>query len=96
MPGLQLLTSHCVISKNLHFLSWPQSQVKHSVPCNSLPGGAVAKDLPKSARDADYILVLGRCPRGGNGNPLHYSCLENPMDRKVWLAIVHGFAKIQT
>ena len=38
----------------------------------------------------------GRSPRVGNGNPLQYSCLENPMDRRAWQAIPHGFAKSQT
>ena len=36
---------------------------------------------------------LGRSPRGGNGNPLQYSCLENSMDRAAWQATVHGVAK---
>ena len=36
---------------------------------------------------------LGRSPGGGLGNPLHYSCLKNPMDRGTWRAIVHGLAK---
>ena len=39
---------------------------------------------------------LERYPGEGNGNPLQYSCLENPMDRGAWLAIVHGFANSQT
>ena len=39
---------------------------------------------------------LGRSPRGGHGNPLQYSCLENPMDRGVWRATVHGVAKSRT
>ena len=38
----------------------------------------------------------GRCPGGGNGYPLQYSCLENPMDRGVWWATVHGITKSQT
>ena len=38
----------------------------------------------------------GRSPREGNGNPLQYSCLENPMDRGAWLATVHGVAKSRT
>ena len=43
-------------------------------------------------RDAGSIPGLGRSP-GGYGNPLQYSCLENPMDRGAWRAIVHGVAK---
>ena len=38
----------------------------------------------------------GRSPGGGSGNPLQYSCLENPMDREAWWATVHGVAKIWT
>ena len=47
-------------------------------------------------RDAGLILGLGRSPGGGHGNPLQYSCLENPMDRGAWRAIVHRVAKSQT
>ena len=39
---------------------------------------------------------LGRSPGEGNGNPLQYSCLENPMDRGAWQAIIHGITKSQT
>ena len=41
-------------------------------------------------RDTGWIPESGRSPGGGNGNPLQYSCLENPMDRGAWGAIVHG------
>ena len=41
----------------------------------------------------DSIPGLGRSPGGGNGNPLQYPCLENPMDRGAWQDIVHGVAK---
>ena len=41
------------------------------------------------ARDAGWIPGLGRSPGGGPGNPLQYSCLENPMDRGAWRATVH-------
>ena len=40
-------------------------------------------------KDAGSISGLGRSPGGGNGNPLQYSCLENPMDRGTWWATVH-------
>ena len=48
------------------------------------------------ARDVCSILGLGRSPGGENGNPLQYSCLENPMDRGAWQATVHGVTESQT
>ena len=47
-------------------------------------------------RDSGSIPGLGRSPGGGDGNPLQHSCLENPMDRGAWRAIVHGVAKSWT
>ena len=49
-------------------------------------GGRVIKNSPANARDSSSILGLRRSPGGGNGNPLHHSCLENSMDRRVWWA----------
>ena len=46
--------------------------------------------------DLGLILGLARSPGEGNGNPLHYSCLENPMDRGAWRAAVRGVTKSQT
>ena len=46
--------------------------------------------------DAGLIPGLGRFPGEGNGNPLQYSCLGNPMDRGAWQTIVHGVIKSQT
>ena len=60
------------------------------------PGGAVVKNLPTSAEEAgDMGLIpeLGRSPGEGNGYPLQYSCLGNPMDRGAWRAAVHGGRK---
>ena len=48
------------------------------------------KDSACSAGGPDSIPGLGRCPGGGNGNPLQYSCLENPMERRASQAILHG------
>ena len=53
-------------------------------------------DNAGDARDVDSIPGLGRSPRVGNDNPLQYSCLGNPMDRKAWRATIHGVAKRQT
>ena len=43
-----------------------------------------------------WVLFLGRSPGGGHGNPLQYSCLENPTDRGVWQATVHGISELDT
>ena len=59
----------------------------------------LVKNLSANARDikdAGLIPGSGRSPGGGNGNLLQSSCLENPMDRGAWRAIVHGVAKSQT
>ena len=59
----------------------------------------MVKNLPAKAgeiTDVGSIPGLGRSPGGGNGNPLQYSCLENPMDRGAWQVTVHGVAKSQT
>ena len=56
----------------------------------------VVKNLPANAgdtRDMGSIPGWGRSPEGGNGNPLQYSFLENPMDRGAWWTTVHGVAK---
>ena len=63
------------------------------------PGGTVVKNLPVKAgglRDTGSIPGSGRFPGGGNGNPLQYSCLGNPLDRGAWKLIIHRVAKNQT
>ena len=50
----------------------------------------------EDSRDAASIPELGRSPGVGNGNPLQYSCLENPVDRGAWGAAVHGVAESDT
>ena len=59
----------------------------------------VVKNLPANVRDTRDVGLIpgsGRSPGEGNGNPLQYSCLENPLDRGAWQAIVHGVAKSWT
>ena len=48
------------------------------------PGGSEVKVSARSVRDLGSIPGLGRSPGEGNGNPLQYSCLENPMDKEAW------------
>ena len=57
------------------------------------PGISVVKNLPANAGDKVPIPRLGKFPGVGHGNPLQYSCLENPMDRGAWQTIVHGVAR---
>ena len=59
----------------------------------------VVKNPPSNTgdlRDASWIPGLGKTPGGGHGNPLQYSCLQNPMDRGAWRATTHGVTKSQT
>ena len=67
--------------------------------CNDGPGfpvESVIKNPPANAGDTHSIPGWGRFPGEGNRNPLQYSCLENPMDRESWWAIVHRVTNIRT
>ena len=69
-----------------------------SLTHSCFPGDASGKEpaTPGDIRDLGLIPGSGRLPGEGNGNPLQYSCLENPVDRGAWWATVHGVAKSQT
>ena len=56
----------------------------------------MVKNLAANAGDTGSISESGRSPGGGHGNPLQYSCLENPMDRGAWQGTVHGVAESYT
>ena len=60
------------------------------------PCGSDRKESACNAGDPGSISGLGSSPGEGNGNPLQYSCLENPMDRGPWQATVHGVTKSWT
>ena len=60
------------------------------------PGGLDGKETACNAGNLGLNPRPGRSPGEGNGNPLQYSCLENPMDREAWWATVHGVTKSQT
>ena len=60
------------------------------------PGDSDYKESTRNVGDLCSISGSGRSPREGNDYPFQYSCLENPMDRETWQAIVHGVTKSQT
>ena len=60
------------------------------------PGGSDGKESAHNAGDPGSIPRLGRSPGEGNGYPLQYSCLDNPLDREAWRATVHGVTKSWT
>ena len=60
------------------------------------PSGSDSKESACNAGDPDSIPGLDRFLGEGNGNPFQYSCLENPMDREAWWAMVHGVTKSWT
>ena len=60
------------------------------------PGGSESKESTCNAGDLGLIPWSGRSLGEGNGTPLQYSCLENPMDRGAWWATVHGVTENQT
>ena len=75
----------------------PQFALSFAVNLKLLLGflhSSVGKESACNAGDLNSIPGLGRSPGEGNGNPLQCSCLENPMDRGAWWAIVHGTARV--
>ena len=63
---------------------------------NFILDGSDGKESACNAGDPDLIPGSGRSPGEGNGNPLQYSCLENPKDRGIWRAIGYGVTKSGT
>ena len=62
----------------------------------SFPGGSEVKASACNAGDPGSIPGSGKFPGEGNGNPLQYSCLENPMDGGAWWATIHGVVESDT
>ena len=58
------------------------------------PGGSVVKYPPDNAGNVGLIPVSGRCPGEGNGYPLQYSCLDNPMNKGSWQTTVNGVIRV--
>ena len=66
----------------------------HLIDKKGFPGSSDGKESACNAGDPGLITGLGKSPGEGNGNPLQYSCLGNPMVRRAWQAIVHGVAEL--
>ena len=80
-----------------HLFSWIKLDLVLLTWLRGLPGSTMVKTLPANAGDSGdsgSIPGVGRSPRGGNGNPFHYSCLENPVDRGAWWATVLGIVRV--
>ena len=80
-------------------ISIPRKDIAKAIlptPAQGFPGGSDGKQSACNAGDLDSIPGLGRSPGEGNGYPLQYSCLENPMDRGDWQATVHGVTESWT
>ena len=65
------------------------------IKSSGFPGNSAVKEFTCNAGDMGSTPGSGSFPGEGNGNPLRYSCLENPMDREVWWTTVHGVARIR-
>ena len=83
IPGCMFCRSMSSLSHLLALLPWTRG----------FPGDSVVKNPPANVGDTGSIPGMGRSPGEGNGNPLGYSCLGNPMDKGAWQAAVQGVAK---
>ena len=85
------LSVHCCPSATAALWDVPYPSAERAFPRSSLGKESAFSVL--DAGDVDLIRGSGRSPGGGQGNPLQYSCLENPMDRGAWWATVRGVSK---
>ena len=78
----------------VHGVAQGQTRLKWlSSSSSSMVLGSDGEESACNVEDLGSVPGLGRSPGGGNGNPLQYSCLGNPMDRATWWAAVHGVAE---
>ena len=89
--------SHISQERGVFYIYWFTVTLFFSVlrhDYKGFPHSSVGKESACNAEDAGLIPGSGRSPREGNGNPLQYSCLENPKDRGTWQIPVHGVARV--
>ena len=89
---------HNLATKQLQTMPFAAIQMDLKI-ITGFPGDANEKQpicQHRRHRRHSFILGLEKSPGGGHGNPLQYSCLENPMDRGAWWATVHEVAKSRT
>ena len=82
----------------MRYRRWVKRLKRKGSAVGGFPGGSVVKNLPAVQEPQETPCLIpgsGRSPGGGHGNPLQYSCLENPMDRGAWQAIVYGVARVR-
>ena len=91
---LKLIAIELVVSSN-HLILCHPILLLPSIFC-SFPGDPGGKESACNTGDPGSAPGLGRSPGEGNGNPLQYSCLENPMDRGAWRPTVYGVTKSRT
>ena len=107
ISSLQIDSSCCVCAPEIPYVLEALTNISEEslvhfflnslwVLTSGFPGGSVGKESACNVGDQGLIPGLGRSPREGNGNPLQYSCLENPMDSGAWQATVHRVTQSQT
>ena len=90
MIGLRSLTTKLTIGNSQWITIGNRQWITRS-----FPGDSDGKEPACNAGDLCLISGFGKSPGEGNGNPLQYSCLENPMDRGTWWATVHGPQRVE-
>ena len=88
-----LRTGNMLIDQLTEWLWQPMIKMLSGNKEADFPGGLLVKNPPANAKDVGSVPGSGRSPGEGNGNPLQYSCLGNPMDSGAWQVAVHGVAK---
>ena len=85
-----------VYSKVIQLYAYILFQIIFDFKLQCFPLGASGEETVNAGdmRDVGLIPGSGRSPRGGNGNPLQYTCLENSMDRGAWWATVHSVGRV--